>query len=85
MREKDDRHQQKKLDGFLRPRAEMDAAAGASTAPDVDMEVRLPTATRSQRTFVYVTGQRCVLLPTMSLAHDTHRQLGEHNCDMEDM
>ncbi|CAL8464190.1 g3725 [Coccomyxa elongata] len=38
VREKDDRHQQKKLDGFLRPRAELDAAAGASTAPDVDME-----------------------------------------------
>lgn len=41
VREKDDRHQQKKLDGFLRPRAELDAATSASAAPDVDMEVRL--------------------------------------------
>ena len=40
VREKDDRHQQKKLDGFLRPRAELDAAASASAAPDVDMEVK---------------------------------------------
>lgn len=39
VREKDDRHQQKKLDGFLRPRAELDANASAVT--DVDMEVRV--------------------------------------------
>ena len=47
VREKEDRHQQQKLDGFLRPRGalvEQDApAAGAATAViDMDMEVRPP-------------------------------------------
>lgn len=43
VREKEDRHQQRKMDGFLRPRAAMDAATSpsAAQAPDVDMEVNI--------------------------------------------
>lgn len=43
VREKEDRHQQRKMDGFLRLRAAMDAATSPSTAqaPDVDMEVSI--------------------------------------------
>ena len=41
VREKEDRHQQQKMDGFLRPRAAIEAAASPSAA-DVDMEVSRP-------------------------------------------
>ena len=41
VREKEDRHQQQKMDGFLRSRAALEAAASPSAA-DVDMEVSCP-------------------------------------------